>query len=157
MISVNLIGRLTREPELRHVPDPSMGGELEVCQVRVAARDRRGDTVFLDLNEWGASGRAAAAHLHQGSMVGFTGSCDSARHRATAARASSFPRWGTSSSLTSGGRLGNQPTTRRLPLQKRRTSLSDATWPGSRCQMGCDLGPRSLRVYVATAPRAKRH
>ena len=73
MISLNLIGRLTREPELRRVPDPSTGGELEVCQIRVAARDRRGDNVFLDLSEWGASGRAAAAHLHQGSMVGFTG------------------------------------------------------------------------------------
>lgn len=73
MISVNLTGRLTREPELRRVQDPSGGQELEVCQVRVAARDRRGDTVYLDLSEWGAAGRAAAQCLRKGSMIAFTG------------------------------------------------------------------------------------
>lgn len=73
MISVNLTGRLTREPELRHVPDPSNGGQLDVCQLRVAARDRRGQTVYLDVAEWGASGRAAATHLSKGSMIAFTG------------------------------------------------------------------------------------
>ena len=73
MISVNLTGRLTREPKLRHVPDPSNGGQLDVCQLRVAARDRRGQTVYLDIAEWGPSGRAAATHLSKGSMIAFTG------------------------------------------------------------------------------------
>jgi single-stranded DNA-binding protein len=73
MISVNLTGRLTREPELRQVQDPSSGDGLDVCQVRVAARTRRGDTVFLDVAEWGAAGRAAARCLHKGSMVAFAG------------------------------------------------------------------------------------
>ena len=73
MISVNLIGRLTREPELRLVPDARTGEQLEVCQLRVAARDRRGQTVFLDIAEWGAAGRAASRCLDKGSMVGFTG------------------------------------------------------------------------------------
>jgi single-stranded DNA-binding protein len=73
MISLNLTGRLTREPELRRVPDPSSDGQLDVCQIRVAARTRRGETVYLDLSEWGASGRAAAERLSKGSMIAFTG------------------------------------------------------------------------------------
>jgi single-stranded DNA-binding protein len=73
MISINLTGRLTRDPELRQVPNQQNGGQLEVCQLRVAARDRRGDTVFLDVAEWGPSGRAAAQHLHKGSLVAFSG------------------------------------------------------------------------------------
>jgi single-stranded DNA-binding protein len=73
MISLNLTGRLTREPELRRVSDPAGGGQLDVCQVRVAARTRRGETVYLDLSEWGASGRAAAECLSKGSLIAFTG------------------------------------------------------------------------------------
>jgi single-stranded DNA-binding protein len=73
VISVNLTGRLTREPELRRVPDPASGGQLEVCHLRVAARDRRGDTVYLDVAEWGPAGRAAAERLSKGSMVAFSG------------------------------------------------------------------------------------
>ena len=73
MVSVNLTGRLTRDPELKQVPDASGGAPLEVCQLRVAARDRRGDTVYLDVAEWGAAGRAAAEHLRKGSMIAFTG------------------------------------------------------------------------------------
>ncbi len=72
MISVNLTGRLTRDPELRRVRGPS-AEELEICQLRVAARDRRGDTVYLDVAEWGAAGRAAAEHLAKGSLIAFTG------------------------------------------------------------------------------------
>lgn len=73
MVSLNLTGRLTREPELRKVSNPSNGEPLEVCQLRVAARDRRGDTVYLDVAEWGPAGRAAAEHLHKGSMIAFAG------------------------------------------------------------------------------------
>ena len=73
MISLNLTGRLTREPELRRVPDPSSDRQLDVCQVRVAAHTRRGETVYLDLSEWGASGRAAAERLSKGSTIAFTG------------------------------------------------------------------------------------
>ena len=73
MISVNLTGRLTKEPELKQVPDPSGGQPLDVCQLRVAARDRRGSTVFLDVAEWGPAGRAAARCLSKGSMIAFTG------------------------------------------------------------------------------------
>jgi single-stranded DNA-binding protein len=73
LVSLNLTGRLTRDPELRNVPNPSGDGELDVCQVRVAARNRRGDIVYLDLAEWGAAGRAAAQCLRKGSMIAFAG------------------------------------------------------------------------------------
>lgn len=73
MISVNLTGRLTREPELRRIPESSSGEPLDVCQLRVAARDRRGHTVYLDVAEWGPAGRAAAQCLHTGSMIAFSG------------------------------------------------------------------------------------
>jgi single-stranded DNA-binding protein len=73
MISINLTGRLTRDPELRHVKASPSGDHLDVCQVRVAARNRRGDTVYLDVAEWGAAGRAAASRLRKGSRIAFSG------------------------------------------------------------------------------------
>jgi single-stranded DNA-binding protein len=74
MISVYLTGRLTRDPELRHVQAAAPSGDrLDVCQVRVAARNRRGDTVYLDVAEWGAAGRAAASRLRKGSRIAFSG------------------------------------------------------------------------------------
>jgi single-stranded DNA-binding protein len=73
MISLNLTGRLTRDPELHDVAEANGHGELKVCQIRVAARDRRGDVVYLDLAEWGAAGRAAAQRLAKGNLIAFTG------------------------------------------------------------------------------------
>jgi single-stranded DNA-binding protein len=73
MITISLTGRLTRDPELRHVASAEGGAAADVCEVRVAARDSRGRTVFLDCVQWGAGGRAAARHLSKGSMVAFTG------------------------------------------------------------------------------------
>jgi single-stranded DNA-binding protein len=73
MITVNLTGRLTRDPELRTVPDTSSGETLDVCQIRVAARNRRGDSVYLDAAEWGPAGRAAARCLRKGSVIAFSG------------------------------------------------------------------------------------
>jgi single-stranded DNA-binding protein len=47
--TVNLTGRLTREPELRQVlvPSPTNGQPLDVCQIRVAACRRRVKTRVL--------------------------------------------------------------------------------------------------------------
>jgi hypothetical protein len=58
MSKVNLTGRLVRDPELKSVTVD--GQDREVCQVRVAAENRRGKTVYFDLAEWGNGGRAAA-------------------------------------------------------------------------------------------------
>ena len=72
MVTVNLTGRLTRDPELGLV-STNAGDRVAVCHLRVAARDRRGDVVYLDLAEWGAPGRAAAERLRMGSLIAFSG------------------------------------------------------------------------------------
>ena len=72
MINVSLTGRLTRAPELHHI-DSDNGDGSDVCQVRIAAHDSRGRTVFTDCAQWGPGGRAAAAHLDKGSLVAFSG------------------------------------------------------------------------------------
>ena len=72
MIVVSLTGRLTREPELRNV-ETEESESRDLCQVRIAARDSRNQTVFLDCVQWGPAGRAAATCLEKGSLVAFTG------------------------------------------------------------------------------------
>jgi single-stranded DNA-binding protein len=71
MVTVCLTGRLTRDPELRQVSAPE--GAADLCEVRIAARDSRGRTVFLDCAQWGAGARSAAERLEKGSPVAFTG------------------------------------------------------------------------------------
>lgn len=71
MVTVCLTGRLTRDPELRQVSAPE--GATDLCEVRIAARDSRGRTVFLDCAQWGPGARAAAERLGKGSAVAFTG------------------------------------------------------------------------------------
>ena len=73
MVTINLTGRLTRDPELRQVADADGGPPADVCEIRVAARDSRGRTVFLDCVQWGAGGRAAAQRLRKGSEIAFSG------------------------------------------------------------------------------------
>ena len=72
MIVVSLTGRLTREPELRHIESEGAPA-ADLCQVRIAARDSHNRVVFLDCAQWGAAGRAAAEYLTKGSLVAFTG------------------------------------------------------------------------------------
>jgi single-stranded DNA-binding protein len=112
MISLNLTGRLTREPELRRVPDPSSNGHLDICHVRVAARTRRGETVYLDVSEWGASGRAAAERLRKGSMIAFTGELRFREQTGTTAHASTCRPSGTSSSSMAARSPANRSTQR---------------------------------------------
>ena len=73
MINVCLTGRLTRDPELRQIADSHGGPPIDVCEIRVAANDLRGRTVFLDCVQWGAGGRAAARYLRKGSEIAFSG------------------------------------------------------------------------------------
>ena len=73
MIVLSLTGRLTRDPELRCVESGRDGVSVDVCEVRLAARDGRGRTVYLDCQQWGPGGRAAAQHLSKGNLVAFTG------------------------------------------------------------------------------------
>jgi single-strand DNA-binding protein len=73
--TVGIVGRLTRDPELRR----TASGE-PVCSLRlaVASRARTGDRWedrpnFFDVAVWGPNGEAAAEHLAKGRRIGVAG------------------------------------------------------------------------------------
>jgi len=72
--SVNLIGNVTRDTELREI------GSTVVCDVGLAVNERvkRGDEwveepVFMNVTCWGRTAEIANEYLHRGSQVAFTG------------------------------------------------------------------------------------
>lgn len=71
MNSVNLVGRLTRDPELRSIESQS---DRPVCHLRVAVNgNREGQTTYVDVSTFDASARACAAHLRKGRQVAVEG------------------------------------------------------------------------------------
>lgn len=75
MNNVSIIGRLTRDPELRHTP----GGQ-SVCALRVAVdgaggkKDGEYQAGFFDVSVWGENGERCAQYLAKGRQVGVSGS-----------------------------------------------------------------------------------
>jgi single-strand DNA-binding protein len=79
MFSINrvvLIGRLTRDPELRALPSGA-----SVCSLRIACnsarRDADGEFIerpnYFDVSIFGASGESVANYMHRGSRVAIDG------------------------------------------------------------------------------------
>ena len=73
MNTVQLIGRLTRDPELRFTPTGT-----KVCTIRLAVprRKRAGEEqppVFVDVVTWGNQAEAVADHMVQGRRVAVVG------------------------------------------------------------------------------------
>ena len=71
MNSVNIIGRLGRDPELRHTPSGKA-----VCELNLAVDDGWGEnkrTCWLGVILWEKKAELAAQHLHKGDQVGITG------------------------------------------------------------------------------------
>jgi single-strand DNA-binding protein len=68
MITIQLHGRLTRDPELRELADGT-----KLAALRIAANDSRGSVVYLNCAEFGKSGEATARSLRKGSEVVFHG------------------------------------------------------------------------------------
>lgn len=71
MNSVQLIGRLTAQPELRHTPKG-----MAVANGTLAIDDGFGDsktTLFIGLTFWGKTAETAAEHLVKGQRIGVTG------------------------------------------------------------------------------------
>jgi single-strand DNA-binding protein len=70
MNRITITGRLTRDPELQSLPsgDP-------VCKLRLAVDDMvgRGETGYIDVASYGASGEAAAKVLTKGYLVAVDG------------------------------------------------------------------------------------
>jgi single-strand DNA-binding protein len=80
MFTINrvvLVGRLTRDPELRALPSGT-----SVCSLRIACnssrRDPEGGTYieqpnFFDVSVYGASGESVSNHIRKGARVGIDG------------------------------------------------------------------------------------
>jgi single-strand DNA-binding protein len=76
---VVLVGRLTREPELRALPSGR-----SVCSLRVACNSARRDAEgefqerpnFFDVTVFGAAADSVANYMHRGSRVGIDGRLD---------------------------------------------------------------------------------
>ncbi|MDQ3570040.1 MAG: single-stranded DNA-binding protein [Actinomycetota bacterium] len=73
MNSVNLIGRLTRDPELR-----TTNGGTPVCTLRLAVPRPPKDgsdqgAVFVDVTAFARQGEAVAEHMAKGRQVAVTG------------------------------------------------------------------------------------
>jgi single-strand DNA-binding protein len=69
MNSVNLIGRLTRDPELRE----TKGGK-PVCTMRLAVNGvREGDVTYVDVVTFDKQAEACAGHLAKGRHVAVAG------------------------------------------------------------------------------------
>lgn len=73
MNTVSLTGRLTRDPELRELPDGT-----PVCSMRIAVDQMgRGDAAgYINVTSFGASGEACAKVLAQGWLVAVAGRLD---------------------------------------------------------------------------------
>ncbi|MGI8421698.1 MAG: single-stranded DNA-binding protein [Gaiellaceae bacterium] len=74
---VVLVGNLTRDPELKHLPSG-----MAVCSLRIAVNTRRKDQAsgewtdkpnYFDVNVWGQQGENCAQYLAKGRPVGVDG------------------------------------------------------------------------------------
>ena len=71
MNTATLTGRLTRDPELRELPE----GDIVVCDIRIAVEGmgRGRDAGFIDVSVFGKPGEAAARVLSKGWLVAVDG------------------------------------------------------------------------------------
>jgi single-strand DNA-binding protein len=76
---VVLVGRLTRDPELRALPSGS-----SVCDVRIACNSSRKDADgefhekpnFFDVSVYGSQAETVSSYMHKGSRVAVDGRLD---------------------------------------------------------------------------------
>jgi single-strand DNA-binding protein len=73
MNNVSLIGRLTRDPELKEI-----GGGRSVCELRLAVDNpgrggEKGEPTYVDVSTFGGQAEACAAHLAKGRQVAVNG------------------------------------------------------------------------------------
>lgn len=70
MNAIALIGRLTRDPELRSTAN---GNPTTTLRLAVPRRGADAGAVFVDVVTYGAQAEAIASHLAKGRRVGVTG------------------------------------------------------------------------------------
>ena len=71
MNTINLTGRLTRDPELRYSQN---GTAVTAFSLAVARQFNRDTTDFIDCVAFGKTAEIIAHHLNKGSQIGVTGS-----------------------------------------------------------------------------------
>ncbi len=76
MNNVNIVGRLTKDPELKYIP----GSGNAVCTFTVAVdrdyakKDGSKDTDFIPVQAWGKLAEICASNIGKGKQVGIIGS-----------------------------------------------------------------------------------
>jgi single-stranded DNA-binding protein len=150
MNRLTLVGRLTRDPELRALPSGQ-----SVCKMRLAVDGRReDDTVFIDVATFGAQAEACARYLTQGRQVSFdaAGSPSTSGPPRTARCGPSTRRSATWASWTA-GRAAPATTT---PMSR---TLSGPRIKTSRSETDYGLGrvprcPASIRMAIRACSRS---
>ncbi len=66
--SVQLIGRLTADPELNFTKDGTA-----VCNFSIALNGRHDEVDYIDVTAWGALGENISEHKHQGDQIAADG------------------------------------------------------------------------------------
>ncbi len=69
--SVNIMGNLTRDPEMRYLPSGTGVCTLSIANNRVYTKDgqRQNETSFFDVDVWGAQAENCSKYLSKGSGV----------------------------------------------------------------------------------------
>jgi single-strand DNA-binding protein len=67
MNTVTMTGRLTREPELKHVSDRA------ICDLRIAVDNGRHPTTYIDVTTFDGQAYTCAEYLAKGRLVGVNG------------------------------------------------------------------------------------
>ena len=82
MNSVNIIGRLTRDPESRDV------GGKQVATFSVAINEGKDKAIFIDVTAWEKTAQLVCSHFTKGSQIGVNGrlSVDQWEDRETGAK-----------------------------------------------------------------------
>lgn len=106
MHSVQITGRLVRDPELRPV------GDETVCVARLAVdrMGRGGTTGYIDVAVWGKPGEACVEHLRKGRLVAFHGRLEYREWDDNGSRRSAIAAVGSIEFLPDGRRDEQQPT-----------------------------------------------
>lgn len=73
--SINLVGRLTRDPELRSLPSGTSVAQLRLAFTtsKKTASGWEDQPNYIDVSVWGNQGEQAAKFLSKGSRVGISG------------------------------------------------------------------------------------
>jgi single-strand DNA-binding protein len=69
MNSVALVGRLTKDPELRQIGDKNRS----VCDLRIAVDNGKHGPTYVDVSTFDGSAEACAEHLSKGRQVAVSG------------------------------------------------------------------------------------